>query len=40
MTKRIPASTQGDTDNDGAELDPDSNGWQSDYEAMMQVLGD
>ena len=36
MAKRILATDQGDTD----EEDLDSDGWQSDYEAMMQALGD
>ena len=40
MAKRIPASNQGDTDDDGVKLDLDSDGWQSDYEAMMQASGD
>ena len=40
MAKRIPASNQGDTEDDGVKLDLDSDGWQSDYEAMMQASGD
>lgn len=40
MAKRIPASKQGDTDNNRVELDLELDRWQSDYEAMMWELGE